>query len=110
MSQAEDDLKQAVVNLGAAVNGATAEISSLSAQLLAANTANDSAGVEAIAQQITTIAASLNASVAAAQPAPVVPAATVPAPAAEPAPAPAPAPAADVAPAPAPADPAAPTS
>jgi septal ring factor EnvC (AmiA/AmiB activator) len=86
MTTAIDDLNQAIVNLGAAVNGATAEIANHTAQLIAANSANDSVAVEAAAKKITDVAASLNAAVAAAQPAP-----PAPAPAPEPAPAPAPA-------------------
>lgn len=70
MSKETDDLKQAIVNLGAAVNGATAEISNHAAQLLSANSSNDSASVAESAQRISAIAASLNAAVAAAQPAP----------------------------------------
>jgi hypothetical protein len=94
MTKETDDLKQAIVNLGAAVNGATAEISNLAAQLLSANSSNDSASVEASAQQITSIAASLNAAVAAAQPAPVP--APGPAPAQGTGPAPGPGPQPDV--------------
>lgn len=72
-----DDLQASVAKTITAVSGAVADIKSLSAQVSAANSANDPK-IEALAQQLSTVADTLNTAVTPAGGTPIVPSPVLP--------------------------------